>query len=101
MFMQSSRRKHCLALFALAMVLVAMLAGDVLACPTCKSAISGGDPVSVARATGYFYSILFMMSMPFVIIGTFGGLAYFSIRKARAQHVASDGPSSADSQSLS
>ncbi len=68
----------------LLVIATAMLAGDVLACPNCKESMSGSDPVSVARATGYFYSILFMMSMPFVIVGTFGGLAYFSIRKARA-----------------
>ena len=35
-------------------------------------------------AAGYFYSILFMMAMPFVIIGSFGGIAYLSVRKARA-----------------
>ena len=75
-----------------------VLAGEALACPTCKSAISGDDPVSVARATGYFYSILFMMSMPFVIIGTFGGLAYFTIRKAREQQAADSELSPGNSQ---
>jgi len=38
-------------------------------------------------ARGYFFSILFMMSMPFVIIGTFGGAAYFSIRRAREKQL--------------
>lgn len=62
-----------------------MMAGEALACPNCKEGMSGSDPVSVARATGYFYSILFMMSMPFLIVGSFGGLAYLSIKKAREQ----------------
>lgn len=66
---------------------VGVLAVNAEACPTCKDGVSGADPVSVARASGYFYSILFMMSMPFVIVGTFGGAAYLSIKRARAQQM--------------
>ena len=62
-----------------------LTAADVLACPTCKDGIAESDPASEAQARGYFYSILFMMAMPFVIIGTFGGAAYYSIRRAREQ----------------
>jgi uncharacterized paraquat-inducible protein A len=86
--MQTPRKNQLLMMFAIALLVAVTLTGEGWACPTCKSAISGDDPVSVARATGYFYSILFMMSMPFVIIGTFGGLAYFTIRKAREQQIA-------------
>lgn len=32
---------------------------------------------------GYFYSILFMMSMPFILVGVFGGYAYLIVRRAR------------------
>jgi uncharacterized membrane protein len=67
----------------LALVVVLCLAGDASACPTCKDGIAENDPSSQAMAAGYFYSILFMMAMPFVIIGTFGGFAYLSVRKAR------------------
>ena len=42
-----------------------------------------------AQAAGYFYSILFMMAMPFVLLGTLGGAAYLSIRRAREQQVTS------------
>ena len=70
-----------LALMVLAMVL--LTAADIMACPTCKDGIAESDPTSEALARGYFYSILFMMAMPFVIIGTFGGAAYYSIRRAR------------------
>jgi uncharacterized paraquat-inducible protein A len=87
--MQTSRRKKWLIHSLAVLLCVALLAGDALACPTCKDGMSGGDPVSVARATGYFYSILFMMSMPFVIVGTFGGAAYLSIRRARTQQASS------------
>jgi len=77
--------------FVIALVVLAalvLLAADVQACPTCKDGISGMDPVSQARATGFFYSILFMMAMPFVIVGTFGGAAYLSIRRARERQEA-------------
>ena len=67
----------------LALVVVLCLAGDASACPTCKDGLAENDPSSQAMAAGYFYSILFMMAMPFVIIGTFGGFAYLSVRKAR------------------
>ena len=32
-------------------------------------------------ARGIYYSILFMMAMPFAIVGTFGGLAYRTIKR--------------------
>lgn len=67
----------------LALVFVLSMATTAMACPTCKDGLS--NPASQAAASGYFYSILFMMAMPFVIIGTFGSAAYFSIRRAREQ----------------
>lgn len=79
-------RRVVLASLVLAVCL--LVVGDASACPTCSEGMSGHDPVSQARATGYFYSILFMMAMPFVIIGTFGSAAYMSIRRARAQQAA-------------
>jgi hypothetical protein len=74
-----------------------VVVGSATACPTCKDGISGGDPISIARASGYFYSILFMMSMPFVIVITYGGAAYLSIRRARQQQILGSTPPS-DSQ---
>ena len=62
---------------------VVWLAGDASACPTCKDGLAESDPGTQAMAAGYFYSILFMMSMPFLIIGTFGSFAYLSVRRAR------------------
>lgn len=85
--------RSCKKLFGitlLALLIIIVVAPDVLACPTCKQGMSGGDPVSVARATGYFYSILFMMSMPFLLVGTFGGAAYLSIKRAREQQAKDD-----------
>ena len=71
------------ALMLLMLVAVATAATGALACPTCKEGLAENDPSAQSMARGYFFSILFMMSMPFVIIGTFGGAAYLSIRRAR------------------
>jgi hypothetical protein len=70
---------------ALPLLLVALSAGIATACPTCTDGLAQNDPHGQSLAAGFFYSILFMMGMPFAILGTFGGLAYLSIRRARAQ----------------
>ena len=68
----------CLAIGALV-----VLANVASACPTCKSGLENGDLAQQKYASGFYYSILFMMSMPFVILGTFGSFAYYSLRKAQ------------------
>ena len=73
------------ALIALALALVFMLATVAAACPNCKEALAQNDPQGESIAAGYYYSILFMMAMPFAILGTFGSLAYLSIRRAKLQ----------------
>jgi hypothetical protein len=78
------------AITLLVLVAVFTAATGALACPTCKDGLAKNDPASQAMARGYFFSILFMMSMPFVIIGTFGGAAYLSIRKARERQKESE-----------
>ena len=70
-------------LIALAIAMVLLIASVAAACPTCKDGLSQNDPRGESMAAGYYYSILFMMAMPFTILGTFGGLAYLSIRRAR------------------
>jgi hypothetical protein len=56
------------------------------ACPTCGNSIehSGGN-----LATGFYWSILFMMSMPFVILGGLTLLCWLEVRKARRAAAAS------------
>lgn len=72
-------RKGLLALFAAIAVLC--LADAAWACPSCKESLSASQ-ANMAR--GYYYSILFMMSMPFLILFGVGGYFYWQIRKARA-----------------
>ncbi|MEO2046988.1 MAG: hypothetical protein ABGX16_10480 [Pirellulales bacterium] len=73
----------CRLLPALLFLLVFLVGSEVGACPTCKQGLAENSPAAQAMANGYFYSILFMMSMPFLILGTFGSCAYWSIRRAR------------------
>jgi hypothetical protein len=70
-------------LLAMVMALVLLIASVAAACPTCKEGLAQNDPLGQSMAAGYYYSILFMMAMPFAILGTFGSLAYFSIRRAQ------------------
>ena len=75
-------------LLALALALVCLIASVAGACPTCKEGLAQTDPHGQSIAAGYYYSILFMMAMPFTILGTFGSLAYLSIRRAAKQQSA-------------
>ncbi len=70
----------------LPLLLVGLLAGVAAACPTCREGLADNDPQGQAIAAGFYYSIIFMMSVPYAILATFGCLAYLSIRKARARH---------------
>jgi hypothetical protein len=69
----------------LPLLFVALVSGVASACPTCREGLAENDPQGQSIAAGFFYSILFMMSVPYAILATFGGLAYYSIRKARAR----------------
>jgi hypothetical protein len=73
--------KSAIISVVLTLAVVVLLAGVARACPTCSEGMA--DAQHQSMATGYFYSILFMMSMPFAILGTFCSLAYLSIRRAR------------------
>ncbi len=81
----------------LAGLLVVILATCVQACPTCKNALAENDPHHQSMVSGYYYSILFMMSMPFLLIGSIGGYFYLSVRRARTQNRQQETLSKADS----
>jgi uncharacterized paraquat-inducible protein A len=73
------------AVIAAVLALVLLIASVAAACPTCKEGLAQTDPHGQSIAAGYYYSILFMMAMPFAILGTFGSLAYLSIRRGQRQ----------------
>ena len=67
-----------------AVVVVLSLASTAWACPTCKEDLAN-DPQGRGLATGFYYSILLMMSMPFAIMGMLGTVAYRSIKRAQVE----------------
>ena len=68
---------------ALALALLVFFADAALACPTCKENLAG-DPEAANIVRGYFYSILFMLSMPPLILSGLSLYFYYEVRKARA-----------------
>jgi heme/copper-type cytochrome/quinol oxidase subunit 2 len=57
------------------------------ACPTCKDAMAG-DPANSNMVQGYFWSIIFMMSMPFLVFSTVAAYFYYEVCRARKQQAA-------------
>lgn len=72
------RRRVFMASLVLALGLC--LAGEARACPSCKEAVAN-QPGDASRVQdGYSYSILLMMAMPLVLLGTG---TFFVLRAAR------------------
>ena len=78
-------RRITIASSALAIAL--LLAGVASACPTCKDSLAS-DPASASLVRGYAYSILFMLSMPPLILGGLSAYFYWEVRKAKARQAA-------------
>jgi hypothetical protein len=70
-----------LVLIAVALFLV--LNSVAAACPNCKEAMEKQDPTHGGMVKGYFYSILFMMGTPYLVLGTFCAAMYYRVRRAR------------------
>jgi heme/copper-type cytochrome/quinol oxidase subunit 2 len=71
----------------LALSLVLLVASFAAACPTCKDNLAH-DPASANLARGLYYSILFMISMPFLIFGTLCAYFYWEVSRARKRQSA-------------
>lgn len=69
---------------ALLCVAVAALAvGVAEACPSCKAALAGDTAHQGDLVGGFFWSILFMLSMPFMVVGGMSSYFYYLVRQAR------------------
>lgn len=95
--MPSRRKLLQTVLPALVLVLVAFCwANSADACPNCKAGMSTDDAQARNMAAGYYYSILFMLSMPLLIVTSFSAWMFVAVRKAQrerdaaAARVASD-----------
>jgi hypothetical protein len=77
-----------LMLFALGVALA--IPATSLACPYCTevlaSSVEEEDPLREARA--YNRSVLFMLSLPYVLTATVGLLVYREVRKAKRKQLA-------------
>src|SRR5882757_11293258 len=83
--------RSCVRSVAPLMVALAMLlptARSVSACPTCSEAAAANDPEHEHMVKGYFYSILFMMGVPYTVFFSFAGYMYWEVKKARARKAA-------------
>lgn len=69
--------------FLASLVLVLCASTVVWACPNCRDALAD-SPQGQGLATGFYYSILFMMSMPFIVLGTLVSVAYRSVQRAKS-----------------
>lgn len=81
-------QRRCLKALLMLIVVFVLTEAVTLGCPTCKDGMS--ENPNVAR--GYFWSILFMMSMPFLLFGSFTMYMYLEIRRARRENVMNDAP---------
>ncbi|MEX0713073.1 MAG: hypothetical protein WD278_12030 [Pirellulales bacterium] len=70
---------------ALAVCIVVLTASVAEACPTCKAALASHDPGRGDLVAGFFWSILFMMSMPFILLGSLATYMYLLVRRARRE----------------
>ena len=72
----------------IALVAAMLVCTVASACPGCKDAMERQDPTHGGMAKGYYYSILFMMATPYLLIGGFCGVMYYKVRRNRAKQAA-------------
>jgi hypothetical protein len=67
--------------------LLCVLSTMAEACPTCKEALNGqakyGNLKYGNLPQAYMWSIIFMMSMPFLLLGSFGAYMFMLVRRSR------------------
>jgi|SRR4051812_26385144 len=68
--------------YFLVLALVLVLAADAFACPSCKDGLAS-DPNGASLAQGIEASIIFMLSMPFLVFTGLCSYFYWEIRKAQ------------------
>jgi hypothetical protein len=75
--MKRAARRTFLGL-ALAALILPQWVGSAVACPNCKEAVSATDTQVASTSRGYNWSVLFMLAVPFSMLGT----GAFMIRRA-------------------
>jgi hypothetical protein len=77
-------RFHHIRVSLAALAVALLLTGVAAACPTCKDNLAH-DPAAQSLVRGYAYSILFMLSMPPLILSGLSAYFYWEVRKAKAR----------------
>ena len=77
------RRWRLVTVASLAMVACLVLVAEATACPTCKEAIAGDGGNHSNLVQGYFWSIIFILSVPPSILLGLGTYFYLLVRRAR------------------
>jgi hypothetical protein len=72
----------------LCLLVLVCLTSAASACPMCKTALGSQDVAQGDIVGAYMWSILFMLSMPFTILGAFSAYMYVQVRKARRMQAA-------------
>ena len=72
--------------------LVFTCASVAMACPGCKDALASSDPTHGGIVKGFFWSILFMMGTPYLVLASFCGWMYYKVRRARAEAARAGAP---------
>ena len=76
-------RQHA-AVIAVVCLVWLCLQSVAVACPTCAEGVAN-DPNHANMVRGYFWSIIFMMSMPFLVFAGLCSYFYYEVRRARAR----------------
>ena len=64
----------------LALLMLVVAAGIASACPSCKETVAGDN---AGLAAGLSYSVLGMMSMPFLLVALVAGIVVRAYRRTR------------------
>jgi hypothetical protein len=75
-----SRKSTILAVSLFATML--LFASIASACPNCKDSLEG-DPTHQGLAKGFYFSILFMISMPFVTFGSLCTYFFYLVQREK------------------
>ncbi len=62
-------------------VLCPLFSESAYACPACKEAV--GKLKEIWTSVGFNWSVLFMISIPFLIIGSFAAVLFLNYRKTK------------------
>jgi hypothetical protein len=68
---------------AVAILACAWAPSPALACPNCKEAVSASEGEVASSANGYNWSVLFMLSIPFSLLGTGAFIVHRAVKRGQ------------------